>query len=345
MEGATIKINVFIDTEVIRQNVTRIKQNLARLRPNGTPKFMLMLKADAYGHGLATVAKRTQDIVDAFGVFSLEEGLEIRKTGVKTPVLVNMIGKGEIETAVKNGLAIGLSNREQLDEINSLVERKTVRAQDVNLHIKVDSGMHRLGFDVQELDNVLNKLKELGVNVKGVYSHFGDHWDMQTDRFVVACDKVMAEFPATVRHIASSHTAYNPELLFDGVRIGLSAYLGAMSVESSVVATRYVQSGEYIGYGNFKADRPMNVAVVFGGYADGVDRENFASVWHGENKFKVIGVCMDSLIVDTGDDKLEIGDKITILRADKIFETAEEQNTIPYTLMTAWRGRTNKIYI
>ena len=306
-------------------------------------KFMLMLKADAYGHGLSEVAKATCDIVDGFGVFSLEEGLKTRKIAPKTPVLVNMLDADEIETAIKNKLIIGLSNDLQLSKIEQLTRQNT-RQNDINIHLKVDSGMHRLGFDVDALDEVCKRLNGIGVELKGIYSHFGDHYCAQTERFDKACQIVAKYFKNFTRHIASSHTAFQRGLYYDGVRIGLAAYFGAMRVESEVVASRCVQSGEYVGYGDHFMPKSTNIATIFGGYADGIDREKFRFVWRDGKQYRVISVCMDSTIIDTGDDNLKIGDKVLLLDETKLNITAQEMNTIPYTLMTAWRGRISKIY-
>ena len=339
MEGGTIKIKVFINLDKIKSNLVDIRQKL-----DDKTQILLMLKADAYGHGLERVAEATCDIVDGYGVFSLEEGLKVRKISPKTPVFVNMLDENEIETAVQNSLSIGLSNNLQLAKIESLIEGGKVKADDVKIHLKVDSGMHRLGFDVGDIRGVCNRLKKIGCGFDGVYSHFGDHPDGQISRFDAACKIVKAHYPNAMRHIASTHTLNDVSKHYDCVRVGLAAYLGAMRVESEVVAARRVSAAEYIGYGDFKFDEPKNVAVVFGGYADGIDRERTSTVWCGGKEMKVIGVCMDSLIVDTGEELLNVHEKVLLLDPKRIDKTAKIMNTIPYTLMTAWRGRINKIY-
>ncbi len=332
-EGGKIKLKAYINLARIRDNLASIKQTI------GKSKLMLMLKADAYGHGLEEVAKATCDIVDGFGVFSLEEGQKVRSIAPNTPVLCNCLQIEEIETAVQCGLTIGLSNRLQLDKI------KRIAKSNVKIHLKVDSGMHRFGFDVSELHTVCQELKALGIEIEGIYSHFGDHPKTQKARFDEACEIVRTYFKNAVRHIASSHTLASKQYAYDGVRVGISAYMGAMAVQSEVVASRQVDAGEYVGYGNHLTTTPANIAVVFGGYADGIDRERFQSAWCRGREFKVIGVCMDTFIIDTQDEVLGVGEKIVLLDAENITKTAEKMNTIPYTLMTAWRGRIEKIYI
>ncbi|MBO4380724.1 MAG: alanine racemase [Clostridia bacterium] len=332
-EGEGIKLKAYI-------NLARIKENLASIRRIiGESKLMLMLKADAYGHGLEEVAKATCDRVDGFGVFSLEEGQKVHGIAPKTPVLCNCLRADEIESAVKSGLTIGLSNRLQLTEIKRLANR------DAKIHLKVDSGMHRFGFDVSEVQAVCQELKALGVEINGVYSHFGDHPEAQKARFDEACEIVRGYFKNAMRHIASSHTLASGLYAYDGVRVGLAAYMGAMRVESEVVASRRVEAGEYVGYGDHLTATPKNIAVVFGGYADGIDRERFKAVLCRGREFKVIGVCMDSTIIDTAGEVLDVGEKALLLDEENISKTAENMQTIPYALMTAWRGRIEKIYV
>ncbi|MBQ3754766.1 MAG: alanine racemase, partial [Clostridia bacterium] len=222
---------------------------------------------------------------------------------------------------------------------------KRIAKSNVKIHLKVDSGMHRFGFDVSEVHTVCQELKALGIEIEGVYSHFGDHPKSQKARFDEACEIVRECYPNAMRHIASSHTLANKQYAYDGVRVGISAYMGAMTVESEVVASRQVDAGEYVGYGNHLTASPTNIAVVFGGYEDGIDRGRFQSVLCRGRDFKVVGVCMDSTIIDTQDEVLGVGEKVVLLDAENITKTAEKMETIPYTLMTAWRGRIEKIYV
>ena len=344
MEGERIKIKVAIDLGVIRRNLQGVKCKLSRQGGEIEPKLLLMLKADAYGHGLERVAQATSDVVDAFGVVSLEEGFKARKIAPKKPILVNLLEKDEIETAILNRLTVGLSNAEQLAKIKHLIFEGRVKSEDVDAHLKVDSGMHCLGFDLKDVRDVCRELKLAGVELKGVYSHFGDHYETQEKRFQEACNIAREYFPQVIRHIASSHTLSERRLQYDCVRVGLSAYLGAMTVESQVVASRHLDAGEYVGYGDFKTEKPTNVAVVFGGYADGVDRERFRYVWCGKRRFDTVCVCMDVTVVGTGDCFLRTGEEVVLSAGERQEETAKNMNTIPYTLMTAWRGRIDKIY-
>ena len=335
-EGENINIKIIVSLDRIRQNLIDIKQSTSS-------KLILMLKADAYGHGLERVAKATCDIVDGFGVVSLEEGLAARRACHKIPVFVNCLSVDEIQTAVQNDLTIGLSNRLQLERLCNLYGCN-IGGKVPDIHLKVDTGMHRLGFDASEVEDVCKRLKKSGLELSGVYSHFGNHPDLQAEKFENACNTVRRYFPTAIRHIASSHTFLDVRYAYDAVRIGLKAYEGAMRVESQVVASRSVACGEYLGYGNEKTADATNIAVVFGGYADGIDRERFPFVEARSRRFKVVGVCMDTLLIDTKEERLKEGEKVVLCYSKTVDELAKNINTIPYVLMTAWKGRIDKIY-
>ena len=343
-----LNLEVDIDLSKIRQNIKTAKDSLQKISGNEID-FCLMLKADAYGHGLEKVAEATLDIVDSYGVVTLKEGLKTRKIAPKTPILVTMPLPSEIETAIRSRLALGISNDHQLKTLFKCVEKfKRLNAakgetSSPSINLAVDSGMHRLGFQVNELEKIVGEFKGRGIEIDGVYSHFGDHAEKQADRFERACQIVREEYTGVKRHIASSHTFENPKYVYDGVRIGLSAYLGAMSVKSRVIAVRQVDKGEYIGYGDFLAKEDMQVATVFGGYADGIDR-TFKYFTHSGEKLPIISTCMDMTIVDTNGQNLQVGDVVEIVNGDKILETADDFCTIPYTLTTAWKGRINRKY-
>lgn len=331
-----LNVIVKIDLERIKRNILAVRQEI-----NGA-KIMLMLKADAYGHGLEEVAKATRNIVDGFGVVTMKEAVRIRKIAPKAPVLVSALLKDEIEEAAEQNLIIGVSNGDQLSKILSPAKADEDFKRNVKIHLKADSGMHRLGFDLADLDGVCGVLKNAGIKAQGIYSHFGDHPETQIGRFEDACKVVRSYFPQAMRHIASTHTLKSG-CTYDGVRIGLSAYLGAMRVESVVIASRRVDAGEYIGYGDYLTDKPTCIAVVFGGYADGVLRE-LPTVKAGEIECRVLSVCMDFTIIDTGDTLLKQGEVVTISDGETLEKTAKEMNTIPYVLTTAWKGRISKIY-
>lgn len=334
-----VKIVVEIDLKRIEKNV------LATRRLVGVP-VMLMVKADAYGHGLVKVAKRVENLVDAFGVETLEEGVKLRSAGIKSEILVLALCENEIFRAYKRDLTIGLHNREQFAKIVSLIGSNRINPAKLKTHIKVDSGMHRLGFCLDELQIVLQKAKALGINVAGIYSHLRDETESQKSTFDRFVEVAKGYYPDIKAHLASSHSLFNPNLRYDGVRLGINAYNGAMSAYSQVVESRRLQAGERVSYGDFVLQKATNTAVVFGGYADSIARENPSSVRIRGKKCAVIGnVCMDCFVVDTGDLEAKVGERVLLFGSDTASEVASERNTIEYCLMTSQKGRIQRVYL
>ena len=334
-----VKIVVEIDLKRIEKNV------LATRRLVGVP-IMLMVKADAYGHGLVKVAKRAENVVDAFGVETLEEGVKLRSAGIKSEILVLALCENEIYRAYRQDLTIGLHNREQFAKIVSLIDSNRINPAKLKTHIKVDSGMHRLGFCLDELQIVLQKAKALGINVAGIYSHLRDETESQKSTFDRFVEVAKGYYPDIKAHLASSHSLLNPNLRYDGVRLGINAYNGAMSAYSQVVESRRLQAGERVSYGDFVLQKATNTAVVFGGYADSIARENPSSVRIRGKKCAVIGnVCMDCFVVDTGDLEAKVGERVLLFDSDTASEVASERNTIEYCLMTSQKGRIQRVYL
>lgn len=334
-----VKIVVEIDLKRIEKNV------LATRRLVGVP-IMLMVKADAYGHGLIKVAKRAENVVDAFGVETLEEGVKLRSAGIKSEILVLALCEDEIYRAYRQDLTIGLHNREQFAKIVSLIGSNRINPAKLKTHIKVDSGMHRLGFCLDELQIVLQKAKALGINVAGIYSHLRDETESQKSTFDRFVEVAKGYYPDIKAHLASSHSLFNPNLRYDGVRLGINAYNGAMSAYSQVVESRRLQAGERVSYGDFVLQKATNTAVVFGGYADSIARENPSSVRIRGKKCAVIGnVCMDCFVVDTGDLEAKVGERVLLFDSDTASEVASERNTIEYCLMTSQKGRIQRVYL
>lgn len=334
-----VKIVVEIDLKRIEKNV------LGTRRLVGVP-VMLMVKADAYGHGLVKVAKRAENVVDAFGVETLEEGVKLRSAGIKSEILVLALCENEIFRAYKRDLTIGLHNREQFAKIVSLIDSNRINPAKLKTHIKVDSGMHRLGFCLDELQIVLQKAKALGINVAGIYSHLRDETESQRSTFDRFVEVAKGYYPDIKAHLASSHSLFNPNLRYDGVRLGINAYNGAMSAYSQVVESRRLQAGERVSYGDFVLQKATNTAVIFGGYADSIARENPSSVRIRGKKCAVIGnVCMDCFVVDTGDLEAKVGERVLLFDSDTASEVASERNTIEYCLMTSQKGRIQRVYL
>lgn len=307
---------------------------------------MFMVKANAYGHGISEVANATRSIVDMFGVATVDEGVLLREQGIENDILVAVCSTEELPVACANNLTIGLSDRLQLARLVELSHTGEIAAKDIRIHLKLDTGMHRLGFEQSELDEVLATLYDGGFEVQGVYSHLRDIDEKQIAAFERMSGTVIEIFPHAVKHLASSHSLCREDVHYDMVRVGLYGYSGAMSVVSRVLKVRRVRAGEHISYGDYVLPKDTVVAIVFGGYADGVLRNPPSKVSIRGNEFGIIGnVCMDMFAVDCGEFVPQIGECVVLQGLElPLTEIAKQRDTIEYTVLTAWNGRAQRIY-
>lgn len=327
-----INITLEINTDRIRKNLVDIKENIG-------VKVMLMLKANAYGHGLLQVANATKDVADMFGVETLEEGIALKDAGIDNQILALAIQPCEVEDAIRCGLTIGVHNLQIAQKI-ALMQKSGYSAK---THIKVDSGMHRLGLDMQALLATLDIFKDSGVEVSGVYSHLRDGTTSQKSEFERLARVVKDAYPHAIAHLVSSHSLFNADMRYDMARVGILAYKGAMRAKSTVIDARFVRKGERIGYGDFCLDKDSNIAVIFGGYADGISRA--PSVYIDGRKCEPIGnACMDVFIVDTGKYLAKPSRSVIIFDENTIDDCAREIKTIDYCVMTALHGRVKRCY-
>ncbi len=345
MRGGAIKLNITIDLNVIRQNIKRIRESID-VRGRAGVKAIFMVKSDAYGHGLERVALATQELVDAFGVATICEGERLREAGIEKEILVLVCAPYELKRAIGDGLTIGLYCFAQLEALERLIETGEVSPHDVRVHIKADTGMHRLGFAPDEVNEVVARLEKAGVRVEGVYSHLRARAYSQKEEFMRAVAVVKTHFPSACAHLAASENLSVSTLRFDAVRIGIAAYRGAMTVTSEVVQARRIEAGERVSYGNFKVKKDTNTAIVFGGYGDGVKREFPSHVVIRGQKCGVLGrVCMDMFVVDTGDMLAEVGEKVILFSPETAASVARDRKTIDYAVMTGWHGRCERSYV
>lgn len=304
-----------------------------------------MVKADAYGMGAVQVAKATESVVSAFGVVTLDEVRRLKKAGIRKDILLCACACEELRSALETGAIVAIHNLEQVQTLLDLAKSGATEANRARIHIKVDSGMHRLGFDCDGAKNAVRMLKTSGFNVEGVYSHLRDGTTAQLDKFNRCVKPIKDAYPNVITHLASTHSLANEKLRFDAVRVGIGAYKGAMSVFSQVLESRRLKKGECVSYGNFVLQKDTNTAVVFGGYADGVDRENPSDVYIDAKPCKVIGdVCMDMFVVDTGESLAQVGQSVVMLDKNCVDSVAKQRKTIEYCVYTAWKGRVKRCY-
>jgi alanine racemase len=375
MEKLASRLRLKKHKTFVEINLSAIKHNIqvykSQLKP--TTKMLAMVKAQSYGAGLEKIGLYLEKQgIDYLGVAYPDEGVELRKAGIKVPVLVmNPVDEG-FEDCIKNQLEPTVFSFEQLDEL--LRELIFQGVQNFPIHLKIDTGMKRLGFDFKELPRLMEVIQaQPEISIKGVYSHLADSdnrrdkrfTDLQIRRFVEACNYISSNYAGKfITHLLNSEGIANfPEAQFNMVRIGIGMYgvssnptnakklRPVVSWKSTVSQVKQIHKGESVGYSrSFVADKNMEIAIVPVGYADGYRRSlsnGVGSVFINGQMCNVVGrVCMDMIMVDvtkkfvkTGDRVELIGDKITLS------QFAEKMQTISYEVLTSISKRVHRTYI
>ena len=330
-----------------------LRHNLAQVRGLTSARVMAIVKANGYGHGLVWVAKTLED-ADAFGVASLEEALELRAAGIRQEIclLEGFFEAAEIPVILRERLTPVIHDHHQLEALRCV--RSDYRC---DAWIKVDTGMHRLGFDPAEVPAVAAELKSSPfVDRLGLMSHLASAEDEASPVTLLQIETLERSLiPGLRRSLANSAGILRwPAAHADWVRPGLMLYgvspldrmdgasarlQPVMTLRSRLISVRCRRQGDAIGYGGaYRCSEDMPVGVVGVGYGDGYPREfrGRVSVLVQGRRVPVIGrVSMDMLTVDLrGAPQARVGDEVILWGAGlPVEEVAEAAGTIPYTLL------------
>lgn len=363
-----------IQTNKLLNNIKTFKSLLSE-----HTKFMAVIKANAYGHGAVPLARKMEEVGAAnfFGVAQLSEALELRNAGIQTPILVfSPTRPSEIELAIQQDVTLTVFSKEVAEEIVRVAEKLEHQAR---VHLKIDSGMARLGVTTfEEALNVYQSLTSEYVWIEGIYTHFADAPDIQPNNFT---QEQFARFKAILdafseqqisfdlRHSCNTAATLNfPEYHLDMVRVGLGLYgldptLSAEgkatlepieTVQGIVTHVKNFPAGQSVGYSRtFFSEKPMRIATVAIGYADGVAKSlsNEGSFTYKDHSLPIIGeVCMDQLMLDCSEvDDLAIGDTVTYFGDPKdghllMTEVAKKAKASQYDLLCRIGNRVERIY-
>ena len=344
-----------VDLDAVGHNVRRLKPPDADL--------LAVVKADGYGHGAVPVARAALDAGATWlGVALVEEGIALREAGVGAPILVlSESPRGAEGDALAAGLTPTLYTEDGLDALAAAAHGRRIGA-----HVKLDTGMHRVGLDPVKAEPFVRTAVERGLTLDGLWTHFAAADEpgnpsaaRQLRRYLDAVEGLArAGFRPRLRHAANSAaTLTMPESHLDLVRTGIAVYglapsaaLGrfdlrpAMSLRSRVGMVKRVPAGEAVSYGlRYRLERESTIATVPVGYADGYSRllSGRAQVLLRGRRYPVAGtITMDQLMVDCGDDPVEAGDEIVLFGAQGNDEiTADEvagwYGTIGYEVVCA----------
>ena len=374
----TIATNFGVRSTFVEVNLSQLSRNLQAIREKVFPaKIMIVLKANAYGHGLTEVARYLDPQVDYVGVAVLEEGILLREIGVQTPILVlGGIWGNQIPAYIENDLTLTAPSVERLEQIDQAAETLGKKAK---VHLKIDTGMERIGvhyYNAQTLQEAALQCKH--VEVEGIFSHFANadaadltHARLQVERFnEVLRFYEMHSLPTPVRHMANSGGILQlPESYYDMVRPGILFYgvypspeaqrtvdvKPALAWKSRVVYFKVTKPGHPVSYGStWESDHNVRIVTVPVGYGDGYFRgmSNKAQVViHGKRYPQVGRVCMDQIMVNIEDDSAFNGDEVVLIGAAEngesvtVEELAEWAGTIPYEILTNINTRVPRVYL
>ena len=363
-----------IHTTVLEVDLDRMLHNLNYFRGLLRPgeRMMAMVKAAGYGSGTFEVANLLErQGVDFLAVAFADEGVTLREAGITMPIVVLNADSDSFDLMLDYRLEPEIYSRSSLRSFTEAVRRHGAGRSPI--HIKLDTGMHRLGFERADIEPLIDTLRETPeVYVRTVFTHLAGSDEARHDDFTRSqialfrelSDRIAAAFPELhiLRHIDNSAGIERfPEAQFDMVRLGIGLYgigfvhqenlLPVSTLRSRIVQIKEIPVGDTVGYGRHGVakDRPVRTATVPIGYADGLNRRLSCGRWSfivNGRKAPIFGnICMDTCMIDiTGIDARE-GDTVTIFGdGATVIEMAEALGTIPYEIMTSVSTRVKRVY-
>ena len=365
-----------IDLDALRHNFETLTRNL----PEGC-RFLGVVKADAYGHGAVPVARELQALEAGYlAVSNYEEALQLRRADVTLPILI--LGYTPVEFAVDEAALHITQEVHSLEYGKALSQALEGSGQTLTVHMKIDTGMSRLGFFAYDRPETVPELVELwnlkNLNVEGAFMHFAvadtaselEYTRMQHQRFMNVLDALKEQGiePKIVHCANSAATIAFPEYAHDMVRPGIATYGLApsdemqgmadlqplMSLKTTIAAIRPFEAGITVSYGStYKTPAPRTIAVCPIGYADGLQRRlsgKLHFLLHGK-QIPVVGrICMDMCMVDiTQVPEAQVGDTVTVIGADGDRQVtwddwADQLGTISYELLCGINKRVPRVY-
>ncbi|TDO28760.1 bifunctional UDP-N-acetylmuramoyl-tripeptide:D-alanyl-D-alanine ligase/alanine racemase [Sediminibacterium goheungense] len=361
---------------VMEVNLTAMAHNLKAYQQHLRPstKLMAMVKAFSYGSGSAEVARLLQfQKIDYLAVAYADEGVELRKAGISLPIMVMNVDEAGFDAMIQYNLEPEIYSFGIYRQFHQFLDKQAIRQYPV--HIKFNTGMNRLGFEISEADELASLINQQGTMVvKSLLSHLVASETISLDEFTAEQVSRFERAAATmqqllgypfIKHIANSAGIFrHPEYQFDMVRLGIGLYgvdsahenqlalQTVVTLKSTIAQIRNVSQHETVGY-NRKGvlERDSRIATVRIGYADGFSRSlgnRNGYMWVRGRKAPVIGnVCMDMTMVDVTDiPEAKEGDEVEVFgKHIPVQELAKATGTIAYEIMTGISQRVKRIYV
>lgn len=360
-----------INLSSLAHNVNYFKKKLKE-----NVKLMAMVKAHSYGSGSYEIAKSlSKQHTDYLAVAFADEGVELRHNDIKLPIMVMSGQSKDLNKLLHYNLEPEIYSLSILKEFIDQKHQYEIigNTQQLNIHIKLDTGMHRLGMEEKDIDPLIKLLKaNPSIRIKSIFSHlagadnhlFDDFTKRQINTFETLSQQIIKAFPYNIlRHIANS-AAINrfPEAQFDMVRLGIGMYgIGdsaaqeqeleyVHSLKTHLILKREIKENETVGYSRaFVAKKKMTIGVIPIGYADGLSRQRGngkGRVWINGKLVPIIGnVCMDMCMLDLSEIDCEENDLVIIFSKEyPIWNIANELNTIPYEILSTISQRVKRVF-
>ncbi len=360
-----------------------IEENVRNLRSKlkNCCQFMAVVKADGYGHDAKFVTENAiRGGASQFGVATLKEGIKLRSYGIKKPILVlgNLNTKRELLICFRNDLMPTISSIRECLICNNIGKNSNLRFP---LHLKVDTGMSRLGFEYEQFIQQFKKIRSFeNISIKGVYSHLcsADEQDaidhsssaqLQRKKFQELINQIQSGENINIHLANSAGMLLSEDFHFDMVRVGLSMYgynpLGlrdndlslrpALNLKAKVAFIRTIEKGVGVSYGSkFVSSRKTKLAVLSIGYADGILRNlsGKIKIIHNQKFYQQVGsITMDQMMVDVTDsNEIKIGDTVLLLGSEGTktispIEWARKSNTIPWEILCSFKNRLPRVQV
>ena len=355
---------------VLEINLSNLIKNLNYYRnivPNKT-KLLVMIKAAGYGTGLIESAKILEkNHIDYLGVAYTDEGVELRKKGLKSPILIMNVEQKSMDNLIENNLTPSIHDISQLDELTKKLI--TLGIKNFPIHIKLNTGMNRMGFDPNEIKKLCSFLLcQPEIKVEGILSHLAasdlENGKKLTQKQFKLFHELSFEIESklgvnSIKHILNTSGIENYiDHSLDMVRLGIGLYgvsknerlSNVASLVSKISKIRNIIKGDYIGYGiNNIAKKNITIAIITIGYADGFSRlfgNGNGHVWINNCLHSTVGnICMDMMFIDITNKKVKINDRVEIFGINySIIEMAKSINTIPYEIISTISNRVVRVY-
>ncbi len=364
--------------KALETNVRKLRTKLSK-----NCQFMAVVKADGYGHDAKVVSDYAiKGGASQLGVATLKEGIKLRCSGVKKPILIlgNLYTKRDLIISFKNDLMPTISSIRECLICNNIGKNFGVK---FSLHLKVDTGMSRLGFESNKFVQQFEKIKSFeNISIEGLYSHLSSADEdnalnpksitqLQRQKFDELLKQINLDRNNEIKiHLANSAAMLlNSDFHYHMVRVGLSMYgyspianidknlllEPALFLKVKVAFIRTIDQGVSVSYGgNFVSSRKTKLAVLSIGYADGVPRNlsGKISVIHNNKFYPQVGsITMDQMMVDiTGSNEIRIGSTMVLLGSDgdktiSPLEWARKSNTIPWEILCSFKNRLPRVQV